>query len=156
MAGALEPLAQEPVEQQQDRGSGFVSAPLKTWTALRSSSPVSKGLRAFSRVKALMRDCLDEAIVGLQPPGPSHGETVEQSEPPAGLIPPIGPRRLDSTSAEPLRAGSTARSRANQLRTPAGTLPTTAALPAPTPEALADLRAWLPQSQDSGDFPKAS
>jgi hypothetical protein len=80
----------------------------------------------FTRMKTLLRQRLEEAILGLE----SDGLAPETAEQPALQLAPLPP-----------------------LKTRLRAVPPTSS-PAPVSPALADLRAWLPE--DHADLPRAS
>ncbi len=93
-----------------------------------ASLPVARPAALFGRMKSLLRQCLEDVIVGRDADGAEVPCQEPHQEAPAGAAPllPAGEPRQPSTT------------------------------PAPAPPSLAALRAWLPDAEEDGrDLPRA-
>ncbi|MEB3200440.1 MAG: hypothetical protein VKK62_07935 [Synechococcaceae cyanobacterium] len=123
------------------------------------------GLASLGRVRALMRECVEEAIGTLQSRSVSldDDEEDEAGETGAGSALDASARvanspgwSLQATAPEPDQTdlppqASWTRSRAAAISAGlAGAPSASSGPPAPAPAALADLRSWLPSAGDNG------
>ena len=107
----------------------------------QEGSPATRPAALFGRMKALLRQCLEEAIVGIDDVEPeAEPEPFEPiSSAPVGI-----PSETATPAAEPARRLAVV---------PPLQASTT---PAPAPASLAALRAWLPDGEEDGrDLPRA-
>lgn len=131
-------------------------------------------LPRLSRLRAVMQDCVEETVALLRTPQPEPQEEdggFEVSQPPEPawpardqsgiswtLDPFLPPPPLPVASSEPQAEATATEPPAPPASRRRFSLPVTKPAaggdrPAPAPDALSDLRAWLP---DRGDLPRAS
>jgi hypothetical protein len=114
-----------------------------TWDG--EDSPPTQRPALFGRMKALLRQCLEDAIVGVdedeepdeQVPAFSSPVAAPQAQVIPGTSPvvPADPPAPRLSLVPPVQASTT---------------------PAPAPASLAALRAWLPDAEEDGrDLPRA-
>ena len=106
-------------------------------------SPASRPAALFGRMKALLRQCLEEAILGIDDGEPEPFEPISS----ASVV-------IPSQTATTIQAAATTSAPANAAE-PARRLavvpPQQASIsPAPAPASLAGLRAWLPDAEEDG------
>lgn len=158
--GLIEPLAihsptieEVPIDEQElaalEIQMAALPEPLDLEEPALEDRPASRPAALFGRMKALLRQCLEEAIVGIDDGEsgqfqPISAASVVMSSEPATTIQSAPTATTPATAAEPAR----------RLAVVPPQQPSSS--PAPAPASLAALRAWLPDAEEDGrDLPRA-
>lgn len=181
LAAPAEPAVQaatpaEPADKPGGAGPTASDAMGETGLVRRLRGRIEMGrLPQLSRLQAVLRDCVEETMALLRAPEPETsddgGDSVagpvlepsppllsEQSTPPWSLDPFQRPSSLATGSGSNPGASAAAPAEAAPAPRLHFSLPPSkpeagGERPAPVPDSLSDLRAWLP---DRGDLPRAS